>query len=81
MHTSLRVIGVLPDRLLSVILGLGFCRWASAQAVHEPAGVVLMWVILSRSGSGRVGVEPVEDAVEDLLASALALAGGVVALP
>ena len=24
MHTSFRVIGVLPDRLLSVVLGLGF---------------------------------------------------------
>ncbi|MCW2626910.1 MAG: hypothetical protein JWR48_3632, partial [Mycobacterium sp.] len=40
MHTSLCVIGVLPDLVVSVVLGLGFCRWASAQAVHEPVGVV-----------------------------------------
>ena len=37
MHTSLRVIGVLPDLVVSVVLGLGFCRWAAAQAVHEPS--------------------------------------------
>jgi hypothetical protein len=42
MHTSVHVVGVLPDRLLSAVFGLGFCRWASAEAVHEPAGVVLM---------------------------------------
>jgi len=40
MHTWLRVIGVLSDRLLSVVLGLCFGWWASAQAVHHPAGVV-----------------------------------------
>jgi hypothetical protein len=34
------VIGVLPDLVVSVLLGLGFCRWASAQAVHESVGVV-----------------------------------------
>jgi hypothetical protein len=34
MHTSLRVIGVLPDLVVSVVLGLGFCRWASAQATE-----------------------------------------------
>jgi hypothetical protein len=51
MHSSLRVIGVLSDPVVSVVLGFGFCWWASVEAVHEPAGVVLMWVILSR---GRV---------------------------
>ena len=38
MHTSLCVIGVLPDLVVSVVLGLGFCRWASAHAVHESVG-------------------------------------------
>ncbi|MDT5369437.1 MAG: hypothetical protein QOC62_3868 [Mycobacterium sp.] len=28
MHTSVRVIGVLPDRLLSEVFDRGFCRWA-----------------------------------------------------
>jgi len=42
MHTSVRVVDVLPDRLSSAVFGLGFCRWASAEAVHEPAGGVLM---------------------------------------
>ena len=40
MHTSLRVTGVLSGVESSVVLGLGFCGWASAEAVHEPAGVV-----------------------------------------
>jgi len=26
--------------VVSVVLGFGFCGWASAEAVHEPAGVV-----------------------------------------
>jgi hypothetical protein len=39
MHTSLRVIGVLSDPTVSVVLGFGFCWWASVEAVHEPAGV------------------------------------------
>ena len=42
MHTSLRVTGVLPDRLLSVVLGLDFGRRASVKAVHQPGRVVLM---------------------------------------
>jgi hypothetical protein len=29
MHTSVHVIGVLPDRLLSEVFDRGFCRWAS----------------------------------------------------
>ena len=37
MHTSLCVIGVLPDLVVNVVLSLGFCRWAAAQAVHEPS--------------------------------------------
>jgi hypothetical protein len=40
MHPSLRVIGVLSDPMVSVVLGFGFCWWASVEAVHEPAGVV-----------------------------------------
>jgi hypothetical protein len=40
MHTSLRVIGGLSDPMVSVVVGFGFCWWASVEAVHEPAGVV-----------------------------------------
>ncbi len=46
-HTSLRVIGVLPDLEMSVVLGLDLGRWTAAEAVHEPSLVVLMWVIVS----------------------------------
>jgi hypothetical protein len=38
MHTSLRVIGVLPDLVVSVILGLCFCRWAASESMHENPG-------------------------------------------
>jgi hypothetical protein len=37
MHTSLHVTGVLPDPETSVVLGLGFCWRAAAQAVHQTA--------------------------------------------
>ena len=40
MHTSFRVTGVLSGVESSVVLGLGFCGWASAKAVHKPAFVV-----------------------------------------
>jgi hypothetical protein len=40
MHTWLRVTGVLPGLLVSVVLGLGCFGWAPAEAVDEPAGVV-----------------------------------------
>ena len=33
---------------LVVVLGFDLGRWAPAQTVHQPAGVVLMRVILSR---------------------------------
>jgi len=56
MHTSLRVIGVLPDLVVSEVLGLGLCRWASPQAVHEPVGVVLMRVIVSSDDACGDGV-------------------------
>jgi hypothetical protein len=40
MHTSLRVIGVLPDLEISVVLSLDLGGWTAAKAVHEPALVV-----------------------------------------
>jgi len=40
MHTSFRVTGVLSGVESSVVLGLGFCGWDSAKAVHKPALVV-----------------------------------------
>ena len=40
MHTSLRVTGVLSGVESSVVLGLGFCGWTSAEAVHQPSLVV-----------------------------------------
>jgi hypothetical protein len=43
------VTGVLSGVESSVVLGLGFCGWASAKAVHQPALVVLMRVIVSRA--------------------------------
>ena len=35
MHTSLRVIGVLPDLEMSVVLSLDLGGWTAAKAVHE----------------------------------------------
>jgi len=40
MQTSLRVTGVLSGLELSVVLGFGFCRWTSPEAVHKPGRVV-----------------------------------------
>ena len=40
MHTLFRVTGVLSGVESSVVLGLGFCGWASVKAVHKPAFVV-----------------------------------------
>jgi hypothetical protein len=31
---------VQPDLVVSVVLGLGFCRWSAVQTVHKPGGVV-----------------------------------------
>jgi hypothetical protein len=40
MHTSSSVTGVLPGRLLSVVLGLNV-RWrAPAEAVHQPGRII-----------------------------------------
>jgi hypothetical protein len=36
MHTSLRVIGVLPDLEMSVVRSLDLGGWTAAKAVHEP---------------------------------------------
>jgi hypothetical protein len=40
MHTSLRVIGVLPDLEMSVVRSLNLGGWTAAKAVHEPSLVV-----------------------------------------
>ena len=40
MHTLFRVTGVLSGVESSVVLGLGFCGWASVKAVYKPAFVV-----------------------------------------
>jgi hypothetical protein len=37
MHTSLRVIGVLPDLEMSVVLSLDLGGWTAAKAVYEPS--------------------------------------------
>jgi hypothetical protein len=47
MHTLLRVTGVLSGVESSVVLGLGFRGWYSAEAVHEALLVVFMRVIVS----------------------------------
>ena len=37
MHTSLRVIGVLPDLEMSVVLSLDLGGWTAAKAMYEPS--------------------------------------------
>ena len=59
---GLRVIGVLPGPLLSVVLGFGFCRWASAKTVHQPGSVVPVHprrgdVLQIGEGADRPGAE------------------------